>query len=97
MFSLALARFLSALARRWDAKIALTYATRFLAPSFEDNPLPIFQTVNRIPESLRDTVRIAAGDLGVARIARRSGVAQQVGNVILMYVRRPEPCGESVP
>lgn len=42
-------------------------------------------------------MRVAARDLGVARLARRRRVAQQVGDVVLVHVRRPEPRGEGVP
>jgi hypothetical protein len=42
-------------------------------------------------------VRVAARDLGVARLARRGRMAQQVCDVILMNIRRPEPRGKGVP
>ena len=57
----------------------------------------LFQAINRIPESLRDAVRVDARDLRVARLARRGRVTQEVGDIVLVYVRRPEPRSEGVP
>lgn len=42
-------------------------------------------------------MRVAARDLGVTGLARRGRVPQEVGDVVLVDVRRPEPCGEGVP
>lgn len=42
-------------------------------------------------------MRVAARDLGVARLARRGLMAQEVGDVVLVYVRRPKSRGEGVP
>jgi hypothetical protein len=42
------------------------------------------------PEPLRDGMRVAAHDFHVARIKRRGRMSQQVGDVILTNVGRPE-------
>ncbi len=42
-------------------------------------------------------MRVAARDFGIARLAQRGRMTQKIGDVVFMYVRRPEPCGEGVP
>ena len=73
---------------------------RHLARSWRalrNGAFPLFQAINRIPQSLRDAVRVTPRDLCVARLTRRGRVAQQVSNVVLVNLRRPESCGEGVP
>ena len=65
--------------------------------ALQNGEFSLFQTINRVPKCLRDSVRVTPRDLGVARLARRGRVAQQIGDVVLVNIRRPEPCGEGVP
>jgi hypothetical protein len=51
-------------------------ATRFLLPTFEDNPLSLFQTVHGISQSLCNTVHVATRDLSVVCVTRRGRTAQ---------------------
>ena len=42
------------------------------------------------PQSLRDAVRVATRDSGAARLARRGRMAQEISDIVLVYVRQPE-------
>jgi hypothetical protein len=53
--------------------------------ALQNGAFPLFQTVDRVPESHGYAVRVAARDLGVARLAGRGRVPQQVGDVVLAW------------
>ncbi len=48
----------------------LAHLNYFLLPTFKDNSLSLFQTINRFTESFRDTVSITACDLCIPGLAR---------------------------
>ena len=51
--------------------------------ALQNGAFPLFQTINRVPQSLQGAVRVTPRDLGVARLARRGRVARQIGDVVL--------------
>ena len=89
--------------RGWLTRQLFPYRSRHfchLARSWralQNGAFPLFQAINRVPEPLRDAVRVTPRDLDVTRIIRRGRVAQQVSHVVLVNIRRPESCGEGVP